>query len=39
MSFLTSATDVAIDEDLKLFLVILLIALGAAPGPPHKKLG
>lgn len=30
MSFLTSATDVAIEEDLKHFLVILLIALGAA---------
>lgn len=30
MSFLTSATDVAIEEDLKQFLIILLIALGAA---------
>jgi CPA1 family monovalent cation:H+ antiporter len=30
MSFLTSATDVAIEEDLRQFLVILLIALGAA---------
>jgi CPA1 family monovalent cation:H+ antiporter len=30
MSFLTSATDVAIEKDLKQFLVILLIALGAA---------
>jgi CPA1 family monovalent cation:H+ antiporter len=30
MSFLTSATDVAIEEDLKQFLVILSIALGAA---------
>ena len=30
MSFLTSATDVAIEKDLKQFLIILVIALGAA---------
>jgi CPA1 family monovalent cation:H+ antiporter len=30
MSFLTSATDVAIEKDLKQFLIILLVALGAA---------
>lgn len=30
MSFLTSATDIVLEEDLKQFLVILLIALGAA---------
>ncbi|MDX2242718.1 MAG: sodium:proton antiporter [Leptolyngbyaceae cyanobacterium bins.302] len=30
MSFLTSAADVVIEEDLKQFLIILLIALGAA---------
>jgi len=30
MSFLTNATDVAIEQDLKQFLIILLIALGAA---------
>ena len=30
MSLLTNATDVAIEEDLKQFLIILLIALGAA---------
>lgn len=30
MSFLTSATDVAIEKDLKQFLIILLIALSAA---------
>jgi CPA1 family monovalent cation:H+ antiporter len=33
MSFLTSATDVAIEEDLKQFLIILLIAVGAASLP------
>lgn len=33
MSFLTSATDLAIEEDLKQFLIILLIALGAASLP------
>lgn len=30
MSFLTNATDAVIEEDLKQFLVILLVALGAA---------
>ncbi|MGA7937495.1 MAG: sodium:proton antiporter [Kovacikia sp.] len=30
MSFLTNATDVAIEEDLKQFLIILLVALSAA---------
>lgn len=33
MSFLTSATDVAIEKDLKQFLIILLIALSAASLP------
>lgn len=33
MSFLTSATDVAIEKDLKQFLIILLVALGAASLP------
>lgn len=33
MSFLTSATDVAIEKDLKQFLIILLIALSAAIVP------
>lgn len=33
MSFLTSATDVTIEEDLKQFLIILLVALGAASLP------
>lgn len=33
MSFLTSATDAVIEKDLKQFLVILLIALGAASLP------
>lgn len=33
MSFLTSATDVAIEKDLKQFLIILLVALSAASLP------
>lgn len=33
MSLLTSATDVAIEKDLKQFLIILLVALGAASLP------
>lgn len=33
MTFLTSATDVAIENDLKQFLIILLVALGAASLP------
>jgi monovalent cation:H+ antiporter, CPA1 family len=33
MSFLTSAADVAIEEDLKQFLIILLVAVGAASLP------
>lgn len=33
MSFLTSATDVAIEEDIKQFLIILLVALSAASLP------
>ena len=33
MSFLTSATDVAIEKDLKQFIIILLIALSAAIVP------
>ncbi len=33
MSFLTSATDVAIEEDLKQFLVVLLVAVTAASLP------
>ena len=33
MSFLTSATDVAIEKGLKQFLIILLVALGAASLP------
>jgi monovalent cation:H+ antiporter, CPA1 family len=33
MSFLTSATDVAIEEDLKQFLIVLLVAVTAASLP------
>ena len=33
MSFLTSATDVAIEEDLKQFLIVLLVAVSAASLP------
>ena len=33
MSFLTSATEVAIEKDLKKFLIILLVALSAASLP------